>query len=370
MFKEFYGLNAKPFHITPDLDFLYLNKNHHKAIACMEFGIMEDTSIILLTGDIGTGKTTLIRHMLTKFEKYVKIATIYNTNVDTEQLLSMILQEFSLPAQIETKAQALKTLQTGLEEIRKKGIKPVIIIDDAQNLSAQALEEIRQLSNLQSHDSMLVQIILVGQPELKTKLENPILASLIQRIGISYHIMPLTLEETEAYILHRLKVAGAYSEIFDSGALKMIFQFTQGNSRAINLICDHALVYGFADELKVINSEVIGQVIDDNPNLGKTAGLKSDIDPSQPVSDSSSKNPAVSEPNVINSNQEPGNWQQRVESRLQTLEQLMAEYNRELREVIKSMFEKERQKNDNLMLKYARLQSESKALRQELDRKK
>lgn len=367
MYKYFYGLTTKPFHITPDLDFLFLSHNHQKAITCMEFGVLEDTGIILLTGDIGTGKTTLIRHILTKFEDDVHAATIYNTNVNSSQLLGIIMEAFGIDTTAQKKAKVLKLLQSGLEKMHANGKKPVLIFDDAQNLSKGTLEEIRLLSNLQSHDRMLVQIILVGQTEFQEKLNDPAIAALAQRIGITYHIAPFNPQETKAYIGHRLEIAGGKADIFDNDAIDKLFEITQGNPRGINLICDHALVYGFADAIKTINSDIICEVLKDNPGLGagNLKAIKPDPRPNSTNIESTGNDQdlQVTEPQ---SKQESGNWQQRIEERLQTLEQLMAEYNKELRNVIKTMFEKERQKNDDLTLKYAQLQVESKALKQKL----
>ena len=366
MYEDYYGLTAKPFNITPDLDFLFLSHNHQKAITCMEYGVNEDTGIILLTGDIGMGKTTLIHHMLTKFEDDFCVATIYNTDVDSKQLLGMIIEAFDLNSSAKSKTEALELIESSLKGMHDNDRKPVIIIDDVQNLHQKTLEIIHLLSNLQNHDRILVQIILVAQTEFKKKLEDPVVASLVQRIGITYHIIPFSQKETEAYISHRLKVAGGITDIFDKEALEMIYTIAQGNPRSINLICDHALVYGFADDKKTINSHIIHQVIKDNPGLAKSKDSKESQNPDQ-----TNERPAKSRENIQTTNthlktERSENWQQRIEGRLQTLEQLMGEYNRELREVIKSMFEKERQKNDNLMIKYAQLESESNALRQKL----
>jgi len=372
MYEEFYGLKAKPFHITPDTDYLFLSHNHQKAIACMEFGVLEDTGIILLTGDIGTGKTTLIRHMLTKFDKDIRVATIYNTNVNALQLLAMIMEEFGMasPAS-EKKAHILKFIEAGLLEMCQQGFKPLIIIDDAQNLSFRTLEEVRLLSNFQSNDRMLVQIIMVGQPELKEKLDDPLLAALVQRIGISYHIMPFNKQETESYIDHRLKIAGGDISIFDASALELIFEIAQGNPRTINLLCDHGLVYGFADEIKVINENIISQVLEDNPTITKYVEKEPTPSAEKPAqkpaeTEAKSTSEALQVQHTPFKKKRTGNWQQRIEYRLQTLEQLMSEYNRELRDVIKSIFEQERQKNDNLIQKYARLESEANILKQRL----
>lgn len=368
MYKTFYGLTAKPFHITPDLDFLFLSHNHQKAITCMEFGIIEDTGIILLTGDIGTGKTTLIRHILTKIENDIRAATIYNTNVNSRQLLGLIMEAFGISNPADTKAQVIKRIQSGLEEIYANGQKPIIIIDDAQNLSLKTLEEIRLLSNLQSHDRMLVQIILVGQTELKEKLEDPSAAALAQRIGITYHISPFNLEETKAYIAHRLKIAGGSPDIFETDALDMIFQITSGTPRRINLICDHALVYGFADNIKTINKDIIREVLEDNPGLIGPDSTETILADGTKVADADKTGASTKIRPKSYHQKTSGNWRQHIEERIETLEYLMAEYNRELRDVIKTMFENERQKNDNLMLKNAQLQSESEMLKQKITR--
>lgn len=369
MYREFYGLADKPFHATPNLDFLFLSHSHQKAVACLEYGVLEEAGVILLTGDSGTGKSVLVRHILTKFESYVKAAVISNAGFNSEQLLGKIIEAFNLKRPIEGKAQALAIIQAGLDDMRINHLKPVIIIDDAQNLSTQALEEIQQLSNLKNNDRMPAQVILAGRPELKEKLEDSALASLTQHIGITYHILPFNSEESSAYIAHRLKIAGGNPEIFDSGALEMIFRIARGNPRNINLICDQALVYGFADSIKTISSTVIAQVFKDNPNLGKSADLEKTTDD---FSSETGLHPVNEAPQTTISPQNKErseNWQQRIEGRLQTLEQLISEYSKELREVIKSVFEKERQKNDDLMMKYAQLKAESRILRQKLAKK-
>ncbi len=366
MYKDFFGLTVKPFHITPDPNFLFLSHDHQKAITCMEYGVLEDTGIILLTGEIGTGKTTLIRHMLTKFEENVQVATIYNTNVNSKQLYAQIAEAFGLTMTVKDKHAMLKQIQTELEQMQANALKPVVIMDDAQNLSLRTLEDVRLLSNLQKHDRMLVQLILVGQPELKEKLEDSAVASLVQRIGITYHISAFSREETDAYIAHRLRIAGGNPNTFQADALEMLFKITQGNPRTINIICDHAMVYGFADDIKTIDEGIIRQVLKDNPGLGSLEDPGQQLVESQGEQGPISTSEALQIANTPSKNAGPGNWQQRIESRLQTLEQLMAEYSRELRDVITSMFEKERQKNDNLMLKYARLETENQMLKQTL----
>ncbi len=207
MYEEYFGFKEKPFNIAPDPDFLYLSRKHQNAISSLDFGLMDDAGLILFTGDIGTGKTTLIHHILRKIGVEFTVAVVFNTNVDADQLLGIILQEFGLNADSNNKAAAIKALTRFLIDLRSRKKRPLLIIDEAQSLSLDALEEIRLLSNLQDGSTMLLQIMLVGQPELKDRLKSPSMASLTQRIAVNYHLKPFEREETAQYIAHRLKTA-------------------------------------------------------------------------------------------------------------------------------------------------------------------
>ncbi|MCB2184565.1 MAG: AAA family ATPase [Desulfobulbaceae bacterium] len=268
MYEKFYGLSEKPFHIVPNPNFLYFSSKHQNALTYLEYGIREGMGFILLTGEIGTGKTTLIRYLLNQIEAEIEVAVIFNTNVSADQLLGLILQEFEVDEDGSDKAKKLDLIHHFL--IKKYAAKQrvLLIIDEAQNLSEEVLEEVRMLSNLQADDNLLLQIMLVGQPELKLKLKKPSLAQLTQRIAVNYHLMPLSEEETRIYIASRLEKVGGKADIFNQDAVEEIFRASGGTPRSINLLCDSALVYGFADEAATIDRDVILQVIEDKGDIG------------------------------------------------------------------------------------------------------
>ena len=269
MYKEFYGFRVKPFNLVADPSFLYLSSKHRLALTYLEYGLMDGIGFVLLTGEIGAGKTTLIRKLLSQLLGDIEVAVVFNTNVSAEQLLELILQEFELKARGRRKAAHLDILNQFLINKYGEGQRVVLIVDEAQNLSPEALEEIRMLSNLQTDQEPLLQILLVGQPALRVKLQNQSLAQLNQRVAVSYHLNSLNLQETKEYILHRLRKAGGKnSQIFEAKAIESIFRYSQGTPRAINTICDAALVYGYADELNVIDGRVIEQVMKDKKEIG------------------------------------------------------------------------------------------------------
>jgi len=267
MYEKFYGFSEKPFHIVPNPQFLYLSAKHQHALTYLEYGIREGMGFILLTGEIGTGKTTLIRHMLNQIEAEIEVAVIFNTNVSANQLLSLILQEFELEADGTDKARNLDRIYQFLIQKYAKRSRVLLIIDEAQNLSDEVLEEVRMLSNLQADDTLLLQIMLVGQPELKAKLNRPGLAQLTQRIAVNYHLMPLNREETGVYIASRLEKVGGDPDLFSQEAVDEIYRASNGTPRSINLLCDSALVYGFADELPKIDKDIVLQVLEDKGDL-------------------------------------------------------------------------------------------------------
>ncbi len=269
MYTEFYGFKEKPFHLVPNPAYLYLSARHENALTYLEYGLAEKVGFIMLTGDIGMGKTTLIRHILNEVESDMDVAVIFNTNVLSNDLISLILTEFEIEHDQEmTKAKSLELFYGFLIEKYARGRKVLLIIDEAQNLSDEVLEEIRMLSNLQTDEDMLLQIMIVGQPELREKIQSPRLEQFAQRIAVSYHLSPMELEESRAYIAHRLKKAGGRADIFDDSAMEMIFEASAGIPRRVNLLCDAALVYGFADNAETINSTIVSQVIQDKGGMG------------------------------------------------------------------------------------------------------
>ena len=269
MYRDFYGFSVKPFNLVADPGFLYMSSKHRLALTYLEYGLMDGIGFVLLTGEIGAGKTTLIRKLLSQLPEDIEVAVVFNTNVSAEQLVELILQEFELKARGRRKAAHLDILNQFLINKYGEGQRVVLIVDEAQNLSLEALEEIRMLSNLQTDQEPLLQILLVGQPSLRMKMQNPSLAQLSQRVAVSYHLKSLDLQETKEYIFYRLRKAGGEkSQIFQAKAIESIFSYSQGIPRAINTICDAALVYGYADELRVIDGKVIEQVVKDKEEVG------------------------------------------------------------------------------------------------------
>lgn len=278
MYEKFYGLSEKPFRIVPNPYFLYLTGKHQNALTTLEYGVSEGIGFTLLTGEVGTGKTTLIRHLLNQIESTMDIAVIFNTNVSADQLLNLVLQEYELIPDKDNKARTLDTLYQFLIKRFAAGIKVLLIIDEAQNLSREALEEVRMLSNLQSDDQLLLNIMLVGQPELRDILQQPGLTQFSQRIAVNYHLTCLDREEIVQYIRSRLEKVGGTIRMFDLAALELIEDASGGIPRAINQICDAALVYGFADEKKIIDEEVVQQVLADRGEMGLVAVQKDGVD--------------------------------------------------------------------------------------------
>ena len=268
MYEEFYGLAEKPFQIVPNPDYLYFTPKHKNALSCLEYGLNDNVGFILLTGEIGSGKTTLIRYLLNTLETSIVPSVIFNTNVTAEEFFIYVMQSFDLKYKLHNKAKNLEILYKFMLEQYVEGKQVLLIIDEAQNLSDATLEEIRMLSNFQSEDRMLLQIILVGQPELKARFKNPSLAQFRQRIAVNYHLEALTEEETRHYIVFRLKKAGGRADTFSADAIDAIYRASKGIPRTINLLCDSSLVYGFADELPQIDTRIVEIVINELGIIG------------------------------------------------------------------------------------------------------
>ncbi len=248
----------------PNPEFMFLSKTHKKAITYLDYGIRERAGFVLLTGEVGSGKTTIIRELIDKYLERVVLAKVFNTNVNSLQLLSMINEDFDLPVQGKDKIELLRDLNHFLVEQYAKGNQPLLIIDEAQNLSLDTLEEIRMLSNLETSDSKLLQIILVGQPELRELLAKPELRQLRQRISVQCNLQPLNRQEVEEYIYHRLQVAGNRDALrFSPQAFDLIYAYCNGIPRLINIISDFLLLAAFAEELRDINESMIHDIATD-----------------------------------------------------------------------------------------------------------
>ena len=247
---------------------------HENALTYLEYGLMENVGFILLTGKVGTGKPTLVRHIMNQFETEKEIAVIFNTNVTTDELISLILQAFDLEPEVGSKSKNLEYFYQFLIKKYAENKHVLLIVDEAQNLSDQALEEVRMLSNLQSDDQNLVQIMLVGLPELKDRRQQPGHNPFAQRIAANFFLSELNYNETKSYIAYRLEKAGGRYDIFSQEAEDMIYKASGGIPRSINLLCDSALVYGFGYELETIDASVIEQVIKDKGGMGINSETK------------------------------------------------------------------------------------------------
>ena len=261
MYESFYGLKEKPFNLTPDPDYLYMSPGHENAYTHLEYAIQESKGFVVVTGEVGSGKTTLINYLLRKIPQAIHVGIINNTFVDPQELLKMICHEFEIQFEDSDKTVLLTRLYGYLLEQYSKRERVVLIIDEAQNLSEKTLEEIRMLSNLESEKHHLIQMILVGQPQLKEKLQRKSLEQFVQRVTVNCHLDALDKDQVEGYIRHRLTVAGAQNlDIFDPEAMRAIYKHSRGIPRLINTICDTAFVYGYADDVRVIGSDLIEAV--------------------------------------------------------------------------------------------------------------
>jgi general secretion pathway protein A len=262
MYLDFYGLREKPFSTTPDPRFLFLTPSHREALAQLTYGVRESTGFTVLTGAIGTGKTTLLHTLLKRMDPQTAVAMIVDPMLGFEGLLELILDDLGVAQNATTTAQRLVALNRFLLERVATGHQTLLIIDEAQHLTPATLEQIRLVSNYESPSRKLLQIILAGQPELATKLELSQLRQLKQRIGLRCTINPLTPEETRDYIAARLRVAKAANpRLFTDRALTRIAKYSQGIPRLINIVCEHSLLIGYADQIRQIDHRVVKEAI-------------------------------------------------------------------------------------------------------------
>jgi len=267
MYEAFYGLREKPFSILPDPDLIYWCQTHRLAFAMLEFGVMNSAGFTVITGEIGCGKTTLIRYLLRKLDDHVTACLISNTPRTRDGMLPWLLMSLNQP--FEGAGPGLfKRFQRYLYDQAARGRRTIIIIDEAQNLSLDALEDLRMLSNLNMDKHLLLQIILVGQPQLKELLRAPELLQFAQRVSSDFHLRPLNPREVVEYVDFRLRAVGSRSELFSKDACKVIFETSHGVPRTINIICDTALVYGFAAGAELITTELVEAVIKNKEQFG------------------------------------------------------------------------------------------------------
>jgi general secretion pathway protein A len=286
MYKTFLGLRANPFDMNPDPRYLFMTRHTEEALACLVYGVESRKGFVLLTGEVGTGKTTLVNKLLDRLrEQSIAAAFVFNPRMNVQQFLNYIVTDFGItnesPSRVKRdKDEVLRDLNYWLLDRYRSGQTAVLIVDEAQNVSEEVLEEIRLLTNLETSTEKLLQVVLVGQPELEYKLKQPSLRQLRQRITLWAKTQPLSCEETEAYVAERLRIAGSNGEsIFESSALLAIHRFSGGIPRIVNLICEHCLVAAFADHKKQISKDVVEVVARDFDlnDASSSSGLTSDV---------------------------------------------------------------------------------------------
>jgi len=259
MYTYFYGLKEKPFNLTPSPRFLYLGETHKEALSLLTYGVMERMGFVLLTGEVGSGKTTIVQTLLRNLDSSVKYVYLSNPTLSAKDFLFYVASGLDLRTQFSSKGPFLVQLEDFLQKSLQHQQNVLLIADEAQNLSFELLEEIRLLSNMETADKKLINIFLIGQPELNEKLSQPICRPLLQRIGIRYHIKPLDLESTQEYIETRLKIAGAENgyKIFPKSAIRVIHQYSEGYPRMINILADNLLLLGYSEGKKKITAATV-----------------------------------------------------------------------------------------------------------------
>lgn len=261
MYESFYGLSKKPFSMSPDPEFLYLDKKHQMALISLEYGLMNHVGFCVISGEIGAGKTTVLRKLLDSIEGHYTVGMITNTHQSFGELLDWVMSAFGIHQSGLSKVEMHQRVVDFLLEQYAQNKTTLLIVDEAQNMPAATLEELRMLSNINTEKDQLLQIILAGQPSLKETLRKPELAQFAQRIGVDFHLKALNSKETCGYIQHRLVTAGATDDIFTPDACRLIHDYSGGVPRLINLLCDTALVYGFADQKKVIDVDLVEEMV-------------------------------------------------------------------------------------------------------------
>ena len=265
MYLDFFKLREFPFRLTPDTEFLYMSNAHARAKAYMDYSVWNREGFVVITGEIGCGKTILIKKLLSELEEEnFLVAKIFQTQLDEVEFLQAVLVEYGLNPFSAKKVELIDMLNTFLVDSYREMKQLVLIVDDAHNLSLKALEEIRMLSGLETQKEKVLHVILVGQPQLNAMLDSPELEQLVQRVRLRFHVRPLTLDEMAEYIAHRLKVAGATrTDLFTPETMPVIYKYTGGVPRLINTLCDTTLTVAYADNLPTVTISVLKEALDE-----------------------------------------------------------------------------------------------------------
>ncbi|HVQ13583.1 MAG TPA: XrtA/PEP-CTERM system-associated ATPase [Vicinamibacterales bacterium] len=282
MYERFYNLRERPFSLTPDPDYLFLSRVHREGLNHLRYGVESHAGFVVITGEIGCGKTTLLQTVIRGLDQQTAISRIVNTALDSRELIEAVMLDFGLnPPHGQSKPFLLRDLARFLVDQRNAGRHVLLVIDEAQNLTEQALEEVRMLSNLETEKSKLIQIVLIGQPDLRDLLARPTLEQFRQRITVSYHLQPMDREETAAYINHRLRRAAIWIPLtFPSEVTDLIYRYSRGVARKVNIIADAVLLFGYGANKTAIDVELTQEVLDelgckdgDDAPLGEEAAL-------------------------------------------------------------------------------------------------
>ncbi|WP_374493567.1 XrtA/PEP-CTERM system-associated ATPase [Zoogloea sp.] len=262
MYEAYFGLRGKPFQLNPDPSFFYGSRGHRRAMAYLEYGLHQNEGFIVVTGEVGAGKTLLVRSLLEKLDpNKIVAANLVSTQIDADDILRLVAAAFGIPSKHLAKSDLLLAIEAFLVSTTASGKRALLIVDEAQNLTQRAVEELRMLSNFQLEDHALLQSFLVGQPEFRTIMQSPEMVQLRQRVIASYHLGPLDLAETQAYVEHRLGCVGwKGNPAFDAEAMKGIFSHSQGIPRRINALCDRIMLAAFLGDQRRVSAELVEQV--------------------------------------------------------------------------------------------------------------
>ena len=283
MYESYYGFHEKPFALSPDPAFMFPTQKHHRALTLLQYGLMNQVGFSVITGAIGSGKTMLLRKLLQQLDDDITVGMVSHVQCDTfEEMLRWILLAFELDYRGKDSVELSESFVEFLIKEYSEGRRVVLIIDEAQHLGPGALEQLRMLSNVNVDKHQLLQLILVGQPELLELLRRPELEQFVQRVGVDYYLEPLDPEEVKGYIQHRLRIAGGDPDLFDEDTYELIWKSTGGVPRLINLLCDMTLVYGFAEQKSRIDKRLVEEVIQDKQKglspIGKITQAVADSD--------------------------------------------------------------------------------------------
>ena len=268
MYEKHFGLLTRPFSLTPDPRFLYRSRQHERALTMLQYGLTAQAPVLLLSGEVGAGKTLLVNHLLEVVAHQVEVGLLNQTHPRQETVLDRVVAAFGLDPRTTSDLGYQREIADACRRAVGQGRRLLLVVDEAQNLQEPVLEELRLLSNLNDAGPMTLQIMLVGQPEVRDMLARPGLGQLAQRVSADYHLRALDVAEVAAYVGHRLAVVGAAPELFDAAALGLIHEVSGGIPRLVNQLCDYALVYAFSEGLQAVDAAVVHQVLADRSEFG------------------------------------------------------------------------------------------------------